>query len=114
MGNILKGSESLFHTILKILREELGSSLITKAGAMLVKGAFQGMKNKPRRICAAPLLGLKGHVLRLMALQQVFLCQRYKNAEGNFQHDLIAGISKDIDTANQIIDSMKNPAPNSA
>ena len=118
VGNILlKGSESLFHTILKILREELGSSLITKAGAMLAKGAFQGMKNRlnPEEFGAAPLLGLKGHVLKAHGSSNRFsFASAIKIAKEILQHDLIAGISKDIDDANQIIDSMKNPAPNSA
>ena len=118
VGNILlKGSESLFHTILKILREELGSSLITKAGAMLAKGAFQCMKSRlnPEEFGAAPLLGLKGHVLKAHGSSNRFsFASAIKIAKEILQHDLIAGISKDIDDANQIIDSMKNPEPNSA
>ena len=118
VGNILlKGSESLFHTILKILREELGSSVLSKAGALLAKGAFQGMKDRlnPEEFGAAPLLGLKGHVLKAHGSSNRFsFASAIKIAKELLQQDLIAGISKDVETANQVIHSLKNPETSSA
>ncbi len=113
VGNILlKGSESLFHTILTILREELGSNLRTKAGALLARGAFKGMKDRlnPEGFGAAPLLGLKGHVLKAHGSSNRFsFASAIKIAKELLQHDLIAGISKDVETANQVIQSLKEP-----
>ena len=113
VGNILlKGSESLFHTILTILREELGSNIRTKAGALLARGAFKGMKDRlnPEGFGAAPLLGLKGHVLKAHGSSNRFsFASAIKIAKELLQHDLIAGISKDVETANQVIQSLKEP-----
>ena len=62
-GNILiKTSEAVSKFLLDILKTELTSSLRTKLGAGLAMPAFSEVKTKmdPRRIGAAPLLGING------------------------------------------------------
>lgn len=64
-GNILiKTSEAVSKFLLDILKNELRSSLRTKIGAGLAMPAFSEVKTKmdPRRIGAAPLLGINGLV----------------------------------------------------
>lgn len=65
-GNVvLKLSEGEARTILKWVREALsGGSLLTKLGALLVRGALQGLRAKmdPAEYGAMPLLGVEGAV----------------------------------------------------
>jgi glycerol-3-phosphate acyltransferase PlsX len=64
-GNILlKSSEAVAKLITELLREELTSSLRTKAGALLARPAFAGIKKMmdPAEVGAAPLLGVNGLV----------------------------------------------------
>jgi glycerol-3-phosphate acyltransferase PlsX len=64
-GNILlKSSEAVAKLIVDILRQELYSSLRTKAGALLAKPAFGAVKKMmdPGEVGAAPLLGIDGLV----------------------------------------------------
>jgi glycerol-3-phosphate acyltransferase PlsX len=64
-GNILlKASEAVARLITEILRQELTSSLTTKAGALLAKPAFAHIKKMldPAEVGAAPLLGINGLV----------------------------------------------------
>lgn len=64
-GNILlKSSEAVAKLITDLLREELTSSVRTKAGALLAKPAFAGIKKMmdPAETGAAPLLGINGLV----------------------------------------------------
>jgi glycerol-3-phosphate acyltransferase PlsX len=64
-GNILlKSSEAVAKLITDILRQELTSSLRTKAGALLAKPAFASIKKMmdPAEVGAAPLLGIDGLV----------------------------------------------------
>jgi glycerol-3-phosphate acyltransferase PlsX len=59
-GNVvLKVSEGIIETIVAILKEELQSSLQTKAGALLVRPAFQAFKRRLdyAEYGGAPLLG---------------------------------------------------------
>ena len=64
-GNILlKSSEAVAKLITDIIRQELTSSLRTKAGALLAKPAFANIKKMmdPGEVGAAPLLGVNGLV----------------------------------------------------
>jgi len=64
-GNILlKSSEAVAKLITDILRQELTSSLRTKAGGLLAKPAFGEIKKllDPAEVGAAPLLGIDGLV----------------------------------------------------
>ncbi len=64
-GNVLiKTSEAVSKLLLDILKTELSASLRTKAGAALAMPAFREVKTRldPRRVGAAPLLGINGLV----------------------------------------------------
>ncbi|MFZ1055226.1 MAG: phosphate acyltransferase PlsX [Opitutaceae bacterium] len=67
VGNImLKSWESLEKFIRSMLREELGANPMRRTGALLSKGAFAAMKERinPERYGGAPLLGLRGNILK--------------------------------------------------
>ncbi len=67
VGNvILKYSEGFAKGILSMLKEELMSSFLSKAGAFLAKGAFAGLKKRfdYSEIGGAPFLGLNGLVVK--------------------------------------------------
>src|SRR5690606_15812673 len=67
VGNILlKTCESLFHTLKGYLKDELTRTPVRKLGALLAMGAFKEMKAQlnPDTYGGAPLLGLKGNVLK--------------------------------------------------
>jgi len=67
VGNImLKSWESLVKFFSGMLREELQANPLRAAGALLSKGAFNALKERinPERYGGAPLLGLKGNILK--------------------------------------------------
>jgi glycerol-3-phosphate acyltransferase PlsX len=67
VGNImLKSWESLVKFFSGMLREELRANPVRAAGALLSKGAFSALKERinPERYGGAPLLGLKGNILK--------------------------------------------------
>jgi glycerol-3-phosphate acyltransferase PlsX len=67
VGNImLKSWESLVTFFRGMLREELQANLMRATGALLSKGAFSALKERinPERYGGAPLLGLKGNILK--------------------------------------------------
>lgn len=67
VGNVvLKLSEGTTESMMKLIKTELTSSLVTKIGAGLSKSAFLNIKNKfdYREVGGAPFLGLKGLVLK--------------------------------------------------
>ena len=117
VGNILlKGSESLFHAIQGILREELEGNTLRKTGALLAKGAFRSMKKRlnPEEFGAAPLLGLKGHVLKAHGSSNRFsFASAIKIAKELLQHDLIEGIAQDVKTVNSTMQAPLSEMPES-
>ncbi len=67
VGNIvLKTCESLFKMLKSCLAEELTQNLITRVGGLLALPAFSSLKERlnPDQFGGAPLLGLKGHILK--------------------------------------------------
>ena len=67
VGNImLKSWESLVKFFSGMLREELKANPVRATGALLSKGAFSALKERinPERYGGAPLLGLKGNILK--------------------------------------------------
>lgn len=66
-GNIvLKTCESLFLHLKDTLKQELMSSWTRQFGALCARGAFRSLKKtfSPDRYGGAPLLGLRGHVIK--------------------------------------------------
>ncbi len=62
-GNVaLKVSEGVFELVVRVLKEELESSIQAKAGAVLTRPAFQRFKKRlhHEEFGGAPLLGIKG------------------------------------------------------
>jgi glycerol-3-phosphate acyltransferase PlsX len=62
-GNVaLKVSEGVFELVVRVLKEELESSIQAKAGAVLTRPAFQRFKKRLHyaEFGGAPLLGIKG------------------------------------------------------
>jgi glycerol-3-phosphate acyltransferase PlsX len=67
VGNImLKSWESLVSFVRDILRDELKANVLRMSGAWLSRGAFNALKERinPERYGGAPLLGLKGNILK--------------------------------------------------
>ena len=67
VGNImLKSWESLVKFFSGVLREELRANPMRAAGAWLSAGAFRALKDRinPERYAGAPLLGLRGNILK--------------------------------------------------
>jgi len=67
VGNImLKSWESLVKFFSGMLKEELQSNPLRATGALLARGAFSALKERinPERYGGAPLLGLKGNILK--------------------------------------------------
>lgn len=67
VGNImLKSWESLVKFFSGMLREELRANPVRATGALLSKGAFTALKERinPERYGGAPLLGLRGNILK--------------------------------------------------
>jgi phosphate acyltransferase len=67
VGNImLKSWESLVKFFSGVLREELRANPMRAAGALLSKGAFNALRERinPERYSGAPLLGLRGNVIK--------------------------------------------------
>ena len=66
VGNIvLKTAEGIAQTIFQILKEEIKAGKITQMGALLLKPAFEKVKNRMdySEYGGAPLLGLEGIVI---------------------------------------------------
>lgn len=66
-GNLLlKSWESLAHFFSGILKKELRANPLRATGALLAGGAFKALKQRinPERYGGAPLLGLRGNVLK--------------------------------------------------
>ncbi len=66
-GNIaIKTAEGTAKQMASYLRDAMSQSLLTKAGALLAKNGFAGLKSKidPRRVNGAALLGLNGITIK--------------------------------------------------
>lgn len=64
-GNVLlKSSEAVAQLLLKIIKKELTSNIVTTLGALLAKPAFNNVRKimDPSEVGAAPLLGINGLV----------------------------------------------------
>jgi glycerol-3-phosphate acyltransferase PlsX len=62
-GNVaLKASETLAESMMHLIKEELGRTLVRRLGAALSLGAFRAVRRRidPSEYGGAPLLGLKG------------------------------------------------------
>ena len=104
VGNtLLKTWESLAKFITGMLKDELKQSPVRLAGAMLAKGAFDALKSRmnPDRYGGAPLLGLRGNVLKAHGSSNRHAwASAIRAANKIIQQDLYHRIEDDIAKAN--------------
>jgi len=115
VGNtLLKTWESLAKFITGMLKDELKRSPVRMAGAVLAKGAFDSLKARmnPDRYGGAPLLGVRGNILKAHGSSNRHAWASAIRAAGKIiRHDLYHRIEEDVARANELI---KAPAPSSA
>ena len=107
VGNIcLKSWESLSKFFRDELKAQMSSSLVRKVGGALAKGAFDALRNriKPERYGGAPLLGLRGTVLKAHgSANRQALKNAFHDASEMLKTDLNHHIEADIARANDAI-----------
>ncbi|TVP80962.1 MAG: phosphate acyltransferase PlsX [Puniceicoccaceae bacterium] len=107
VGNIvLKSSEALFGFIGDTMKEELIRNPKRVLGAALAKSAFRDMKKRlsPDHFAGAPLLGLKGNILKSHGSSNyIAIANALRIAGEVVKHDMIDSISLDINQANDLI-----------
>ena len=106
VGNtLLKTWESLAKFITTMLKEELQQNPLRVAGAVLAKGAFNSLKARmnPDRYGGAPLLGLKGNILKAHGSSNRHAITSAIRAAGKIIHqDLYHRIEHDVARANEL------------
>lgn len=114
-GNIvLKTCESLFLRLKDFLKEEFTATPVRKVGALLGKGAFDAMKGafNPDRYGGAPLLGLKGMVLKAHgSSNRHAIASAIRTAAKIIAADLQAHSADDIARANSRLEAAAAPQP---
>jgi len=107
VGNIcLKSWESLSKFFRDELKAQMSANLMRKAGGALAKGAFDALRNriKPERYGGAPLLGLRGTVLKAHgSANRQALKNAFHDASEMLKTDLNHHIEADIARANDAI-----------
>ncbi|GAB5562107.1 MAG: phosphate acyltransferase PlsX [Synoicihabitans sp.] len=105
-GNIcLKSWESLSKFFRNELKSQMLSSPIRRFGGLLAKGAFTGLRHRiqPERYGGAPLLGLRGTVLKAHGSANRFaLMNAIGDASEFIRLDRNSRIQADIERANKI------------
>jgi glycerol-3-phosphate acyltransferase PlsX len=107
VGNImLKSWESLEKFIRGMLREELGANPMRATGALLSKGAFAALKDRinPERYGGAPLLGLRGNILKAHGSSNRNAIKSAIRAAGEIiKADMNQRMEADIARANELL-----------
>ncbi len=107
VGNVvLKSSEAVFGFVGNTMKEELVRNPKRIIGAALSKSAFRDMKVRlsPDQHAGAPLLGLKGNVLKSHGSSNyIAIANALRIARQIVRHDMIDSISSDINQANDLI-----------
>ena len=107
VGNVvLKSSEAVFGFVGNTMKEELVRNPKRIIGAALSKSAFRDMKVRlsPDQHAGAPLLGLKGNVLKSHGSSNyIAIANALRIARQIVKHDMIDSISSDINQANDLI-----------
>ncbi|MBC2607661.1 phosphate acyltransferase PlsX [Pelagicoccus albus] len=106
-GNILlKACESLFMLLKGFVTEEIQANILRKMGYLLSKGAFDAIKTQlnPERYGGAPLLGLKGNVLKAHgSSNKEAIMNAIRIANEIVSNELNRHILEDIEKANNLI-----------
>ncbi len=107
VGNImLKSWESLVKFFSAMLRQELQANPLRVAGALLSRGAFSALKERinPERYGGAPLLGLKGNILKAHGSSNRHSIKSAIYAAGQIiRADMNQRIEADIARANDLL-----------
>ena len=107
VGNImLKSWESLAKFISGMLREELSANPMRATGALLSKGAFAALKDRinPERYGGAPLLGLRGNILKAHGSSNRHAIKSAIRAAGEIiKADMNHRMEADIARSNEIL-----------
>lgn len=107
VGNImLKSWESLVKFFSGMLREELQANPLRATGALLSKGAFTALKERinPERYGGAPLLGLKGNILKAHgSSNRRAISSAIHAAREIIKADMNQRIEADITRANELL-----------
>jgi len=113
IGNIvLKTAESLSRAIGHILKTEIKASPVRKMGALLAKGAFDGLKRRldPEVYGGAVLLGLDGVVIKAHgSSRERAIASAIRVAVEEIGHGINKRVEKEIAAANA---KLAAPAPN--
>ena len=106
VGNtLLKTWESLAKFITTMLKEELQQNPLRMAGALLAKGAFDSLKARmnPDRYGGAPLLGVRGNILKAHGSSNRHAIASAIRAAGKIiRQDLYHHIEQDVARANEL------------
>lgn len=107
VGNVmLKSWESLANFFSTMLKEELRGNPMRAFGALLSKGAYQALKDRlnPERYGGAPLLGLRGNVLKAHgSSNRLAICSAIRAANETIKADLNHRIEADVLRANELL-----------
>ena len=107
VGNILlKSWESLSQFFRDVLRKEMAANPIRMAGAYLAQGAFGALRSRinPERYGGAPLLGLRGNILKAHgSSNRKAIVSAIHAASEIIRNDLTHRSETDIDRANAIL-----------
>ncbi len=105
-GNLLlKSWESLAHFFKGTLKRELKANPLRFAGSVLSLGAFDALKRRinPDRYSGAPLLGLRGNVLKAHgSSNRHAICAALRSAGEIVRADMLRHIEADIARANAL------------
>ena len=114
-GNVLlKTCESLWITLKAMIKEEFTATPLRKIGAGILRGASASLKERldPERFGGAPLLGLRGNVLKAHgSSNREAIAHAIRIAATVVQNDLTQHILADIEAANQ---RLRTPLPDKA
>jgi len=94
-----------------MLKQELQENPLRMAGAVLAKGAFDALKSRmnPDRYGGAPLLGVRGNVLKAHGSSNRHAMASAIRAAAKIIHqDLYQHTAQDIARANELLDG-SNP-----
>ncbi len=106
-GNvILKTCESLWKMMKNLITEEVKKSPIRIAGALMMKGGLKSAKDRldPKKYGGAPLLGLKGTVLKAHgSSNRIAFANAIRIAVTAVEHDIGSHTVSAIATANETL-----------
>ena len=113
VGNIvLKTAESLSRAIGHILKKEIVSHPVRKVGALLAKGAFDGLKRRvdPEVYGGAAILGLNGVVIKAHgSSRERAIASAVRVAAEEIGHGINSTLAHDIARANEKIAASSAP-----